>query len=174
MQQAFLCIGVTFSADDLYVKKGLVVGQQAVRNFFRRSFCAILKQIQNQEMQYDVIVGEAFGFPHAKERIGVKKIAVYCEGDVGAVRCMVFSDIRSKPAFQPPAFVIIGTGTLLRKVISGLESVDVQIVRRKCNAYTKEGLLQKEKNGKTVFFSLDNTLAVWIKACVKSFLVLNP
>ena len=25
-------------------------------------------------------------------------------------------------------------------------------------------LLQKEKNGKTVFFSLDNTLAVWIKA----------
>ena len=78
-------------------------------------------------MQYDVIVGEAFGFPHAKERIGVKKIAVYCEGDVGAVRCMVFSDIRSKPAFQPPAFVIIGTGTLLHKVISGLESVDEKI-----------------------------------------------
>lgn len=50
-------------------------------------------------------------------------------------------------------------------LLTNYESLfDIQIVRRKCNAYTKEGLLQKEKNGKTVFFSLDNTLAVWIKA----------
>lgn len=40
---------------------------------------------------------------------------------------------------------------------------DVQTVRRKCNAYEKEGLLNKEKTGKTVVFSLDNSLAVWLK-----------
>ncbi len=36
---------------------------------------------------------------------------------------------------------------------------DVQIVRRKCNAYEKEGMLQKKKTGKSVVFSLDNSLA---------------
>lgn len=41
---------------------------------------------------------------------------------------------------------------------------DIQTVRRKCNAYAKEGLLKKEKSGKTVVFSLDNTLASWIAA----------
>jgi len=38
---------------------------------------------------------------------------------------------------------------------------DSQIVRRKCNAYAKEGLLQKEKRGKSVVFSLDRTFSVW-------------
>ncbi len=41
---------------------------------------------------------------------------------------------------------------------------DIQIVRRKCNAYEKEGLLNKKKSGKTVVFSIDNSLAVWIKS----------
>ncbi len=41
---------------------------------------------------------------------------------------------------------------------------DIQTVRRKCNAYAKEGLLQKQKNGKTVAFSLDNTLTNWLNA----------
>ncbi len=41
---------------------------------------------------------------------------------------------------------------------------DTQIVRRKCNAYEKEGLLQKKKAGKTVVFSLDNSLADWIRS----------
>ena len=40
---------------------------------------------------------------------------------------------------------------------------DIQTVRRKCNAYEKEGLLNKEKAGKTLVFSLDNSLAVWMK-----------
>lgn len=39
---------------------------------------------------------------------------------------------------------------------------DVQTVRRKCNAYEKEGLLQKRKSGKTVVYSLDHSLAHWI------------
>ena len=41
---------------------------------------------------------------------------------------------------------------------------DIQMVRRKCNFYAKEGILDKKKLGKTVFFSLDNTLALWIKS----------
>lgn len=41
---------------------------------------------------------------------------------------------------------------------------DVQTVRRKCNAYANEGMLQKEKIGKTAVFSLDNTLAAWLKS----------
>lgn len=41
---------------------------------------------------------------------------------------------------------------------------DIQTVRRKCNAYEKEGLLQKTKHGKTVVFFLDNTLALWLKS----------
>ena len=41
---------------------------------------------------------------------------------------------------------------------------DIQTVRRKCNAYEKEGLLDKEKAGKTLVFSLDNYLAVWMKS----------
>lgn len=39
---------------------------------------------------------------------------------------------------------------------------DIQTVRRKCNAYQKEGLLQKRKTGKTVVYSLDNSLALWL------------
>ncbi len=39
---------------------------------------------------------------------------------------------------------------------------DIQAVRRKCNAYAKEGLLLKEKKGKTVVFSLDDTLPRWL------------
>ncbi len=41
---------------------------------------------------------------------------------------------------------------------------DIQTVRRKCNAYEKEGLLNKSKSGKTVVFSIDNSLALWIKS----------
>lgn len=41
---------------------------------------------------------------------------------------------------------------------------DVQTVRRKCNAYHKEGLLSKEKNGKTVVFSLDSSPVLWLKS----------
>lgn len=41
---------------------------------------------------------------------------------------------------------------------------DIQTVRRKCNAYQKEGLLQKQKKGKTVVYSLDNSLALWLKS----------
>lgn len=40
---------------------------------------------------------------------------------------------------------------------------DVQTVRRKCNTYAKEGLLQKEKSRKCVVFYLDNTLALFLK-----------
>ena len=41
---------------------------------------------------------------------------------------------------------------------------DIQTVRRKCNAYEKEGLLIKKKSGKTIVFSIDNSLATWIKS----------
>lgn len=41
---------------------------------------------------------------------------------------------------------------------------DVQTVRRKCNAYVREGLLQKKKIGKTVVFSLDLSLAKWLRS----------
>lgn len=41
---------------------------------------------------------------------------------------------------------------------------DTQIVRRKCNACEKEGLLNKKRIGKAVVFFIDNTLAVWIKS----------
>lgn len=41
---------------------------------------------------------------------------------------------------------------------------DIQTVRRKCNVYEKEGLLEKIKSGKTVLFSLDNSLALWLKS----------
>ena len=40
---------------------------------------------------------------------------------------------------------------------------DIQTVRRKCNAYAREGLLHKQKIKKSVFFSLDNTLTDWLK-----------
>ncbi len=41
---------------------------------------------------------------------------------------------------------------------------DIQTVRRKCNAYQKEGLLQKQRKGKTVVYSLDTSLAQWLKS----------
>lgn len=41
---------------------------------------------------------------------------------------------------------------------------DIQTVRRKCNSYAREGLLHKQKSGKTVVFSLDNTLIQWLKS----------
>lgn len=41
---------------------------------------------------------------------------------------------------------------------------DIQTVRRKCNAYAKEGLLEKQKIGKTVVFSLDLTLPRWLRS----------
>lgn len=53
------------------------------------------------------------------------------------------------------------TGGLLEKYEA---LFDAQTVRRKCNAYEQEGLLQKRKAGKTVVFSIDNSLAVWIRS----------
>lgn len=53
------------------------------------------------------------------------------------------------------------TDSLLTKYSS---LFDTQIVRRKCNAFEKEGLLHKKKIGKTVVFFIDNTLAVWTKS----------
>ncbi len=41
---------------------------------------------------------------------------------------------------------------------------DIQTVRRKCNAYAKEGLLEKQKLGKTVVFSLSLTLPCWLRS----------
>ena len=41
---------------------------------------------------------------------------------------------------------------------------DIQTVRRKCNAYAREGLLHKQKIKKAVFFSLDHTLTDWLKS----------
>lgn len=41
---------------------------------------------------------------------------------------------------------------------------DIQTVRRKCNAYAKEGIIHKKKQGKTVVFSLDNRLILWLKS----------
>lgn len=41
---------------------------------------------------------------------------------------------------------------------------DIQTVRRKCNAYEKEGLLMKEKSGKTVVYSIDNSLTAWMRS----------
>lgn len=41
---------------------------------------------------------------------------------------------------------------------------DSQIVRRKCNTYAREGLLHKEKRGKTIVFFLDNALADWLSS----------
>ncbi len=41
---------------------------------------------------------------------------------------------------------------------------DIQTVRRKCNAYAKEGLLEKRKDGKAVVFSLSLTLVQWLKS----------
>ncbi len=41
---------------------------------------------------------------------------------------------------------------------------DIQTVRRKCNAYQKEGLLNKTKSGKTILFSLDTSFVVWLKS----------
>lgn len=40
---------------------------------------------------------------------------------------------------------------------------DTQTVRRKCNAYEKEGLLLKKKEGKNVLYYLDNSLTIWLK-----------
>lgn len=41
---------------------------------------------------------------------------------------------------------------------------DIQTVRRKCNAYAKEGILNKKKLGKTIVFSLDRRLILWLKS----------
>lgn len=41
---------------------------------------------------------------------------------------------------------------------------DIQTVRRKCNSYAEEGLLDKQKSGKTVLFSLNNKLSSWLKS----------
>ena len=41
---------------------------------------------------------------------------------------------------------------------------DPQTVRRKCNDYAKEGMLKKGKAGKTIVYSLDTGLALWLKS----------
>jgi len=38
---------------------------------------------------------------------------------------------------------------------------DIQTIRRKCNTYVREGLLYKEKRGKTIVYFLDNAAALW-------------
>lgn len=41
---------------------------------------------------------------------------------------------------------------------------DIQTVRRKCNAYAREGLLDKQKKGKTVVYSLNLAPIRWIRS----------
>lgn len=41
---------------------------------------------------------------------------------------------------------------------------EAQTVRRKCNAYGKEGLLCKKKAGKKVVFSLDDSIVTWLRS----------
>ena len=41
---------------------------------------------------------------------------------------------------------------------------DIQTVRRKCNAYEKEGLLHKRKAGKTIVYFLDLSLTLWLQS----------
>lgn len=41
---------------------------------------------------------------------------------------------------------------------------DTQTVRRKCNVYETEGLLNKKKTGKKIFFFIDSTITDWIKS----------
>lgn len=41
---------------------------------------------------------------------------------------------------------------------------DIQTVRRKCNAYVKEGLLNKTRSGKVITYSLDSSITLWIQS----------
>lgn len=55
--------------------------------------------------------------------------------------------------------------TITNLLLSEYEALfDIQAVRRKCNAYAAEGLLDKKKSGKTVVFSLSLTLPRWLRA----------
>lgn len=51
------------------------------------------------------------------------------------------------------------------KLLTKYESLfDIQTVRRKCNTYAKEGLLQKNKYGKKILFSLNSSSALYLKS----------
>lgn len=78
-------------------------------------------------MKHNIIVSEAFCFPHLKERIGIKKIAVNGKGNIGAVLSVVSAHIGREPAFQPPSFIVVGPGTFFCKFVSGLKAVDEEI-----------------------------------------------
>ena len=127
LQQALFYIGIAFPSDELDIEEDFVSGKQAVRDFFRRHFPAVPKQVQYQKMQNDIVVGKAFCFPYLKKRVGVEKVAVDRERKIGAVRCIVFPHIGRKPAFEPPPLVIIGAGTFVFEVISGLKALDEKL-----------------------------------------------
>ena len=60
---------------------------------------------------------------------------------------------------------VLTTEEITDRLLTDYEALfDIQTVRRKCNAYEKEGLLSKQKKGKSVLFSLDNTLTLWLKS----------
>ncbi len=54
---------------------------------------------------------------------------------------------------------------LTERLLTKYEALfDVQTVRRKCNYYVREGLLQKENCKKTVTYFVDNTLVFWLRS----------
>ena len=78
-------------------------------------------------MKNNIIVCKTFCFPHPKQRIGVQKIAVDGKGNIRTAGHIIFPYIRTQPAFQPPALIVVGPGAFLLKFISGLKSADKKI-----------------------------------------------
>ena len=73
---------------------------------FRRN-----QNIHEQEMQGDVPVGEALGFPRLEKRIVVHRPAVNREEDVFPLRGLTELHILPEPAFDPPFLVVVNPTT---------------------------------------------------------------
>ena len=78
-------------------------------------------------MESEVPVGEGFGFPGLIQRVDSHSVGIHGDKDRFFVAGLVGSYVFGKPAFQTPAFVVVGAGAFLLVVISGFEAVYVEI-----------------------------------------------
>ena len=79
-------------------------------------------------MKHDVIGGKTFWFPDGKQRVDGDPVAVDDDGHCFFPFLVVLAvNVGGKPAFNPPALIVIGASAALAVVFTGFKTIYVEI-----------------------------------------------
>ena len=112
----------------------------------------IVEDIEQDEMECDVPVGEALGLPRVVERIMGDGAAVDGDEDVLPLGGADEAHVIPQPALHAAALVVIGARALAVEVIAALEAVDIEVPHIGADALEVFDQLVVGGHGGTPFF----------------------